>query len=208
MHIWWYFCIRYHSSLFSKQEPLCLGKTTLFILIRLIFENGIDPINNSGIQRFSHLDIPPNFNSCSVLQFWYPRVGSLLPLSNIEYWIHAFTLYTRLTPTRTSTLICAVTFFAITCAAQVAAFLLYAFVFPRLQGVKGYRLKAQQQGSCTVVDDLAAVGIHTDLKVYFINFPLNGWWCSERKTSQMPDDVRKLRSQWETSRCSMDDVGT
>ena len=71
---------------------------------------------------------------------------------------------------RTSMLICAVTFFAITSVAQIAAFLLYAFVFPRLQGVKGYRLKAQQQGSCTVVDDLAAVGIHTDLKVYIYIF--------------------------------------
>lgn len=71
---------------------------------------------------------------------------------------------------RTSMLICAVTFFAITSVAQIAAFLLYAFVFPRLQGVKGYRLKAQQQGSCTVVDDLAAVGIHTDVKVYIYIF--------------------------------------
>jgi hypothetical protein len=35
----------------------------------------------------------------------------------------------------------------------------YAFVFPRLEVVKNYRLRAAQQGSLTVNDDLYAAGV-------------------------------------------------
>ena len=59
----------------------------------------------------------------------------------------------------------AVTFFAISILVQAAGFLVYAFVFPKLQAVKSYRLAAQQQGSHTVADELAAAGIQTNLKV-------------------------------------------
>ena len=57
------------------------------------------------------------------------------------------------------------TFFAISILVQVAGFLVYAFVFPKLQAVKSYRLTAQEQGSQTVADELAAAGIQTKLKV-------------------------------------------
>lgn len=57
------------------------------------------------------------------------------------------------------------TFFAISILVQAAGFLVYAFVFPKLQTVKSYRLAARQQGSYTVVDELAAAGIQTNLKV-------------------------------------------
>lgn len=59
----------------------------------------------------------------------------------------------------------AVTFFAISMLVQAAGFLVYAFVFPKLGAVKSFRLTARQQGSYTVVDELAAAGIQTNLKV-------------------------------------------
>ena len=78
MRIWWYFCIRYHSSLFSKQKRSCLGKTTLES-IRL--RTALTQIINWVCKDSLTLTEPPNFNICLVLQFWYPWVGSLLLLS-------------------------------------------------------------------------------------------------------------------------------
>ena len=40
------------------QELSYLGRITL---VSIWFKNGIGPNNNSGIQRFSHLDIPANY---------------------------------------------------------------------------------------------------------------------------------------------------
>lgn len=41
--------------------------------------------------------------------------------------------------------------------------ILYAQVFPRLEVVKSYRLKASNQGSLTVVDDLTAAGVDKEV---------------------------------------------
>ena len=48
----------YHSGLYTMQEPSYLGKIAPDIIMVL---NGIDPNTNSGIQRFSHLDIPTKY---------------------------------------------------------------------------------------------------------------------------------------------------
>lgn len=57
---------------------------------------------------------------------------------------------------------CAVLFFSVTCIFELACFLLYALVFPKLPIVKYYRQKAASEGSKTVGSDLAAAGIKTD----------------------------------------------
>ena len=45
-------------------------------------QNGIDPNNNSGVQRLA-LTYPPNNNIRLVLQFGYPWVGSLIPYNHL-----------------------------------------------------------------------------------------------------------------------------
>ena len=54
------------------------------------------------------------------------------------------------------------TFFAISVFAELVGFVLYAFVFPKLQAVKRFRISAQEQGALTVKDDLAAAGLPAD----------------------------------------------
>jgi hypothetical protein len=41
-------------------------------------------------------------------------------------------------------------------------------VFPRVPAVKAYRLKAMQQGSLTVSDDLAVAGLKKESKVLIL----------------------------------------
>lgn len=55
-----------------------------------------------------------------------------------------------------------VTFFAIATFVEVAGFVLYAFVFPKLNTIKGYRISAKNQGARTVKDDLDAAGLEAD----------------------------------------------
>lgn len=66
----------YHSDLYTMQEPSYLGKFCLHINM---LQSSIDTNDNSGTQRFSHLDIPSKSNTWLVLQFWCPRVGFLIP---------------------------------------------------------------------------------------------------------------------------------
>ncbi|XP_024364887.1 equilibrative nucleotide transporter 3 [Physcomitrium patens] len=56
----------------------------------------------------------------------------------------------------------ALTFFAIATFVEVAGFVLYAFVFPKLNTIKGYRISAKNQGARTVKDDLDAAGLEAD----------------------------------------------
>ncbi|KAG0614918.1 hypothetical protein M758_5G000700 [Ceratodon purpureus] len=56
----------------------------------------------------------------------------------------------------------ALTFFAISVLTELLGFVLYAFVFPKVQAVKGFRIAAHQQGALTVKDDLAAAGLQTE----------------------------------------------
>ena len=57
-----------------------------------MIENGIDPNNNWGIQRFSHLEIPTTKYQYLVgITIWYPRVSSLISLSMFNHWYQSFT---------------------------------------------------------------------------------------------------------------------
>ncbi|KAL3687273.1 hypothetical protein R1sor_013582 [Riccia sorocarpa] len=56
----------------------------------------------------------------------------------------------------------ALLFFFISGLYEIVCFLLYAFVFPRLEIVKYYRSKAAEEGSQTVIADLTAAGVSTD----------------------------------------------
>ncbi|CAK9882783.1 unnamed protein product [Sphagnum jensenii] len=58
----------------------------------------------------------------------------------------------------------ALTFLGIAAFTQLCGLTLYSVVFPRVPAVKAYRLKAMQQGSLTVSDDLAVAGVKKESK--------------------------------------------
>jgi equilibrative nucleoside transporter 1/2/3 len=62
----------------------------------------------------------------------------------------------------------AVTFLGIAAFTQLCGLTLYSVVFPRVPAVKAYRLKAMQQGSLTVSDDLAVAGVKKESKVLIL----------------------------------------
>jgi hypothetical protein len=79
----------------------------------------------------------------------------------------------------------AVTFFAVSVFAELVGIVLYAFVFPKLQTVKEFRISAQQQGALTVKEDLAAAGLQTEHSVRIIpslQVPHNPIFASCTKT--------------------------
>lgn len=86
----------------------------------------------------------------------------------------------------------AVTFFAVSVFAEVVGIVLYAFVFPKLQTVKEFRISAQQQGALTVKEDLAAAGLQTEHSDDEIGKPptrLTVWQLAIRNWDYLVDQI-------------------
>ena len=72
-----YLCLWYHSSLYTMQELSYLCRFTLVsICYRMLLTQIITRVYKDSLT----LTYPPNINIWLVLQFWYPHVGSLIPL--------------------------------------------------------------------------------------------------------------------------------
>ena len=82
----WNFCFRLHSGLYTMQEPSYLGSIVLSSIWNL--ENGIDPNNHSGIQRFCYLDIPTKY-------LYFTDITILIPTGRFFDTMHSPILYTR-----------------------------------------------------------------------------------------------------------------
>ena len=88
MDIWQYFCFAYHSCLYTVQESSHLGKTgDMSIWSR----NGLDPNSNSGIPRFSHIDIPTTYQYLIGITILIPTGRFLDTIIGGDHWSHAFT---------------------------------------------------------------------------------------------------------------------
>ena len=82
MGIWQYFDVRYHSGLYTMQEPPYLRKIAL---VSIWFRMA------SGIQRFSDLEIYTKYEYLTVITILTPMGRFFDTMIDVDFWYHAFT---------------------------------------------------------------------------------------------------------------------
>ena len=76
MIVWGNFYFQYYSGLYTMQEPSHLGK---FALISIWFKMVLTQMFTWVYKDSLTWRYTPNIDIWLVSQFWYPRVGSLIP---------------------------------------------------------------------------------------------------------------------------------
>jgi hypothetical protein len=71
------FLLRYHSGIYIMQEPWYIGRVTL---VSMWFRMVLTQIITRVDKRLSPLDIPTKYQYLTGITFWYPGVGSVIPL--------------------------------------------------------------------------------------------------------------------------------